>query len=51
MSDKYKAEMIQEEFNKRITIGKDFVDWIKEESEKIGLDPDTAQETVKDLLR
>lgn len=45
------TEMIQEEFNRRITIGEDFVKWLKEESEKVGLDPDTVQETIKDFLR
>ena len=42
--------MIQEEFNRRITIGKDFVAWMKEEGEKVGLDPDTVQKTIKDFL-
>lgn len=50
MSDLF-TEMIQEEFNKRISIGKDFNVWLKEESEKIGLDPDTVQEIIKDFLR
>lgn len=36
--------------DRRIAIGEDFVDWIKEESEKVGLDPDTAQETIKEFL-
>ena len=49
MSDLF-TEMIQEEFNRRIAIGEDFVDWIKEESEKVGLDPDTVQETIKEFL-
>lgn len=51
MLDAYKAEMIQEELNTRITIGEDFVAWLKEEGEKVGLDPDTVQETIKDFLR
>lgn len=51
MLDAYKAEMIQEEFNRRITIGEDFVTWLKEEGEKVGLDPDTVQETVKEFLK
>lgn len=50
MSDLF-AEMIQEEFNKRITIAKDFADWLKEESIKVVLDPDTVQETVKEFLK
>lgn len=50
MSDLF-TEMIQEEFNKRITIANDFNAWLKEEGKKIGLDPDKVQETVKDLLR
>ena len=50
MSDLF-IEMIQEEFNKRITIAKDFNAWLKEEGKKIGLDPDTVQETVKEFLR
>lgn len=33
MSDLF-TEMIQEEFNKRITIGKDFNAWLKEEGKK-----------------
>lgn len=45
------TEMIQKEFNKRIIIGEDFVVWLKEEGEKVGLDPDTVQETIKDFLR
>ena len=45
------TEMIQEEFNRRITIGEDFVTWLKEEGEKVGLDPDTVQETVKEFLK
>ena len=45
------TEMIQEEFNKRIIIGEDFVAWLKEEGEKVGLDPDTVQETVKEFLK
>lgn len=45
------TEMIQEEFNRRITIGEDFVKWLKEEGEKVGLDPDTVQETVKEFLK
>ena len=51
MLDAYKAEMIQEEFHKRIAIGEDFVDWLKEEGKKVGLDPDTVQETIKEFLR
>ena len=43
--------MIQEEFNRRITIGEDFVKWLKEEGEKVGLDADTVQETVKEFLK
>ena len=50
MSDLF-TEMIQEEFNRRITIGEDFVTWLKEEGKKIGLDPDTVQETVKEFLK
>lgn len=50
MSDLF-TEMIQEELNRRITIGEDFVDWIKEESEKVELDPDTVQETIKEFLK
>lgn len=50
MSDLF-TEMIQEEFNRRITIGEDFVTWLKEEGEKVGLDPDTVQETVKEFLK
>lgn len=33
----YKAEMIQKEFNKRITIGEDFMNCFQEEGEKSGL--------------
>lgn len=51
MLDAYKAEMIQEEFHKRIAIGEDFADWLKEEGIKVGLDPDTVQETVKEFLK
>lgn len=47
MLDACKAEMIQEEFNRRITIGEDFVAWLKEEGEKIGLDP--GQIDVKEI--
>lgn len=50
MSDLF-TEMIQEEFNKRITIAKDFNAWLKEEADKVGLDSDTVQETVKEFLR
>ena len=50
MSDLF-TEMIQEEFNRRITIGEDFVTWLKEEGEKVGLDPDAVQETVKEFLK
>ena len=50
MSDLF-TEMIQEEFNRRITIGEDFNAWLKEEGKKIGLDPGTVQETIKDFLR
>ena len=51
MLDAYKAEMIQEEFNTRIIIGEDFVAWLQQEGEKVDLDPDTVQETIKDFLR
>lgn len=43
--------MIREEFNKRITIGEDFVDWLQQEGNKVGLDADTVQETVKEFLK
>ena len=51
MLDAYTEELIQEEFNKRITIGEDFVAWLQQEGEKVDLDPDTVQETIKDFLR
>lgn len=51
MLDAYKAEMIRDEFNKRITIGEDFVNWLKKEGDKVGLDPDTVQETIKEFLK
>lgn len=41
--------MIQEEFNKRIIIGEDFVAWLQQEGEKVDLDPDTVQEIIKDF--
>lgn len=50
MLDAYNAEMIQEEFYKRIVIGEDFVKWLKEEGNKVGFDPDTVQEVVKGFL-
>lgn len=51
MLDAYKMEMIHDEFNKRITIGEDFVAWLSEEGEKVGLNSDTVQETVKEFLK
>lgn len=51
MLDAYNEELIQEEFHKRITIGEDFVKWLKEESDKVGLDSDTVQETIKEFLK
>ena len=51
MLDAYNEELIQEEFYKRITIGEDFVKWLKEEGDKVGLDLDTVQETIKEFLK
>ena len=51
MLDAYNEELIQEEFYKRITIGEDFVKWLKEEGDKVGLDSDTVQETIKEFLK
>lgn len=51
MLDAYTEELIQEEFHKRITIGEDFVKWLKEEVDKVGLDSDTVQETIKEFLK
>lgn len=51
MLDAYNAEMIQEEFHKRIVIGEDFVKWLKEEGDKVELDSDTVQETIKEFLK
>lgn len=51
MLDAYNEELIQEEFHKRITIREDFVKWLKEEADKVGLDSDTAQETIKEFLK
>ena len=51
MLDVYSEELIQEEFHKRITIGEDFVKWLKEEADKVGLDSDTVQETIKEFLK
>ena len=51
MLDAYSEELIQEEFHNRIAIGEDFVKWLKEESDKVGLDPDTVQETIKEFLK
>ena len=51
MVDAYNEELIQEEFYKRITIGEDFVKWLKEEADKVGLDSDTVQETIKEFLK
>lgn len=51
MLDAYNAELIQEEFHKRITIGEDFVKWLKEEADKVGLDSDTVQEMIKEFLK
>ena len=51
MLDAYNEELIQEEFHNRIAIGEDFVKWLKEESDKVGLDSDTVQETIKEFLK
>ena len=51
MLDAYTAELIREEYHNRIAIGEDFVKWLKEESDKVGLDPDTVQETIKEFLK
>ena len=51
MLDAYNEELIQEEFHKRLTIAEDFNAWLHKEGDKVGLDSDTVQETVKDLLR
>ena len=51
MLDAYTAELIREEYHKRLTIAEDFNAWLHEEGDKVGLDPDTVQETIKDFLR
>lgn len=51
MLDAYIEELIQEEFHKRITIGEDFVKWLKEEADKVGLDSNTIQEAIKEFLK
>lgn len=50
MLDAYSAELIREEYHKRLTIAEDFNVWLKQEAEKVGLDSDTVQETVKGFL-
>lgn len=51
MLDAYTAELIREEYHKRLTIAEDFNAWLHKEGDKVGLDPDTVQETIKDFLR
>ena len=53
MLDAYTAELIREEYHKRLTIAEDFNAWLHEEGDKVSLDPDpdTVQKIVKDLLR
>lgn len=50
MLDAYSEELIREEYHKRLTIAEDFNVWLKQEGEKVGLDSDTVQETVKGFL-
>ena len=51
MLDAYTAELIREEYHKRLTIAEDFNAWLHKEGDKVSLDPDTVQKIVKDLLR
>lgn len=51
MLDAYTAELIREKYHKRLTIAEDFNAWLYKEGDKVGLDPDTVQETVKEFLR
>lgn len=51
MLDAYTAELIRKEYHKRLTIAEDFNVWLYKEGDKVGLDPDTVQETVKEFLK
>lgn len=51
MLDAYTAELIRKEYHKRLTIAEDFNLWLKQEGDKVGLDPDTVQETIKEFLK
>lgn len=43
--------MIGEMYNQMITIAEDFNAWLQKEGDKVGLDPDTVQEIVKEFLK
>lgn len=52
MSDTYKIKtgMIQEEYNKLVSIGEDFTKWLDQEAAQYNMDPDTIQEIIKGFL-
>lgn len=46
-----RAEVIREVYNQVIMVAEDFNAWLSEENKKTGLDKDTVQEIIKELLR
>ena len=51
MLDTYKTEMIQKEYNKLVSIGEDFANWLDEEAEQYNMDQDKIKEIIKMFLK